>query len=104
MAKIPSRRAFRQINPTRSEEMVGEKLLADIRGLVWRHYGGRFDELAGIARLCTATVENFAFGYTESPRWETIVRLLVALERYELLAQVLQTNTPLTRAEAQKKD
>lgn len=82
---------------------VGEELLADIRGIVWKKYAGRFEELAGISRLHLTTVENFAFGWTISPRWETIVRLLVAVEHYDLLAKALGIDTPVTRAEAQNK-
>jgi hypothetical protein len=97
----------RRMNPTRDEGrnsgLVGERLLADIRGEVWRKYAGRFEDLAGEARLHQTTVENFAFGDTTSPRWETIVRLLVALDRYDLLARALRIDTPMTREEARKK-
>jgi len=97
------REAFRKSGKGRDGTSVGDKLLDDVRGHVWKRYGGRFEELAVEAGLHEKTVEKFAWGDTKKPHFETVARLLAALDLLDLLKQVLLTGMPVTRAQAQQR-
>lgn len=89
---------MKRINPTFSEGqdgLVSGKVLADLRGMIWQKVGpaGDFAELAEEAGVAKSTIMNFMFmsakGHqTKRPHFETIVRLLRALERADLLQAV----------------
>ncbi len=96
------RSAFRKFGEGREVTSEGEKLLDDIRGHAWKQFAGRTEELAAIARLHSKTVEAFMWGDTRRPQFETVVRLLVALNLYHLIAGALGIAEPVSREMAAK--
>lgn len=91
----------KRINQDRSEGVDGnmsEKFLADLRGLVWKHVekNGRFTALASKANLNEATITRMMWHQgpqspqTRRPHFETVVRLLWALDRLDLLTPVFK--------------
>ncbi len=94
---------FRQPGKGRDTDRESDKVLDNVRGYVWKRYGGRFEELAAIARLHPKTVESFAWGDTKRPQFETVVRILVALGLYHKLEKLLRIAAPVSREEAAKR-
>lgn len=96
----PTREAFKKFGPGRDVSSEGEVLLDNIRGHVWQRYAGKFEDLAAIALLHPKTVEDFAWGKTRRPHFETIVRILSALGLHHKVAQVLGIDQPISREAA----
>jgi hypothetical protein len=97
------RKAFRQAGKGRETDSQSDKVLDDVRGLAWKKFAGRFEELAEIARLHPNTVNAFVWGDTKRPQFETIVRLLVALGLYHKLEELLRIDKPVSRVAAAKR-
>ena len=99
----------RRPNQDRSEGVdgnVSERFLADLRGLVWKQVGqnGDFSEIAEKARLNEVTVARLMWHsekmpQTKRPHFETVVRLLFALDRLDLLAKAFKGARPIKRGE-----
>lgn len=100
MARTPSRRAFRQINPTRNEmDEDLQQILADIRG----HMPGGSAELKRLAEeagLARSTVDNLAWAETKSPHLATIVRVMKAVGKLDVLMAALKSEKPVTVKQA----
>jgi hypothetical protein len=70
-----------------------ERFLADLRGMIWHKVDneGGFKTLAAKANLNVATIDRLMWSgdanhpQTRRPHFETVVRLLWALERLDLL-------------------
>lgn len=102
----------RRPNQDRSEGVdgnVSERFLADLRGLVWKHIGekGDFSALASKANLNEVTISRLMWHsekkpQTKRPHFETVVRLLLALDRLELLAEVFAGAKPIKRGKKNK--
>lgn len=92
----------KRVNQDRSEGVdgnVSERLLADLRGMIWKHVGKESDfaELADKAGISKSTISRLmwqtdALPQTKRPHFETVVRLLQALERMDLLEKVFEGN------------
>lgn len=90
----------KRIDQNRSEGVdgnVSEKFLADLRGMLWKHIGkeGDFSEIAEKAGLNKTTISRLMWqtdtlSQTRRPHFETVVRLLRALDRLELLKKVFE--------------
>ncbi|HEY0964536.1 MAG TPA: hypothetical protein VGE31_01940 [Candidatus Paceibacterota bacterium] len=87
---------MRRIDPTLNELEPLQRVYADLRGQVWRHYGGRLDVLAGEAKLHERTVEAFMWGDTRKPHFETVFKLMVVLGMERRLLELLRCSTPIT--------
>lgn len=96
----------RRINQDLSEGqsgLVSEKILADLRGLLWRFPGkdGDFAEIADRAGVSKATVQRLLFmegsrPQTRRPHLETVVRLAIALGRDDLVMRIFSgTHEPV---------
>ncbi len=95
----------KRMHQNRSEGVdgnVSERFLADLRGLVWKHIGQKsdFEELAVKANLNKITISRLMWQsetlpQTKRPHFETIVRLLGALDRLDLLAKVFAGSKPI---------
>jgi len=91
----------KRVNQDRSEGVDGnisEALLADMRGMLWKHVGkdGDFREFAEQANVSKVTILRFMWHnpphapQTKRPQFETVVRILWALGRKDLLAKVFE--------------
>lgn len=94
------RKAFRQPGNGRDTDSQSDKILDDVRGYICKRFGGRFEDLAEVAGLHPKTVESFAWGDTRLPQFQTIVRLLSALDLYHDLKRLLAVDKPMSRVEA----
>jgi len=100
---------LKRINPDRPEGIDGnlwDRLTADLRGLVWQNIDkdGSFTTFAAKSNLHPTTITNFAYGWTRSPLLSTIVKLMVALDRVDLLVAAFSGNAePISASEAQKR-
>jgi hypothetical protein len=90
----------RRINQTLSEGVDGnmsELLLADLRGMIWKQIDtdGSFRGLAEKAGVSPQTVSRLmwdsdALRQTKRPHFETVTRLLYALDRLDLLKKAFE--------------
>ncbi len=102
----------RRPNQDRSEGFdgnVSERFLADLRGLVWKHISkdGTFEELAAKAKLNEVTISRMMWHsdklpQTKYPQFLTVVKLLVALGRRDLLVKTFAGAKPIKRGQINK--
>jgi hypothetical protein len=102
----------RRVHQDRSEGTdgdVSERFLADLRGLVWKHIGpgGDFSELAEKAKLNETTISRMMWHsdklpQTKFPQFLTVVKLLTALGRRDLLAKAFAGAKPIKRGQTQR--
>ena len=103
----------KRVNQDRSEGVdgnVSEMLLADLRGMLWKHVGkdSDFAEIAEKAGVSKATISRLmwqteSLPQTKRPHFETVVRLLRALDRFDLLLAVFAgTHKPIKYGQKKK--
>lgn len=83
---------------------ISERLLANLRGLVWKHIGksGDFSELAAKADLNEGTISRMMWHsekapQTKFPQFLTVVKLLRALGRLDLFEEAFAGARPIKR-------
>lgn len=96
----------KRINPTHSEGIDGDewdRLLADVRGHMWeflRKKGNTFEKLARAAGVCTGTVSKFSYGDTSSPHMRTVMRIMTALGKSDLILTAFKAEEPVSLKQA----